>query len=94
MPEPPDEDLNIPHEIEWFRPVRDLADALPAKDQEAMDETLKYVALFPDMCPLRRKGRFRNHRWFNVRNRWIVFYRHVGDTIYVRGLYPARARIP
>ena len=58
MPQPPEEDLIVSHEIRWFRRVRDLADTLPAKDQEAISDMLNYVALFPDMCPLRRKGRF------------------------------------
>ena len=42
------------------------------------------------MYPVRFKGRrFRRHRWFQAGN-WLVYYRVVEDTIYIRGIWPAR----
>ncbi len=35
------------------------------------------------------KGRFRRHRRFLVGD-WLVYYRVVGNTVYIRGLWPAR----
>jgi len=32
---------------------------------------------------------FRRHRWFLAGN-WLVYYRVVDDTVYIRGLWPAR----
>ena len=41
------------------------------------------------MYPVRMTGRFRSHRWFQAQN-WIVYYRVSDDTVYIRGLWPAR----
>jgi hypothetical protein len=41
------------------------------------------------MYPLRTRGRFRRHRFFQMGN-WLVFYKVVEGTIYIRGLWPAR----
>jgi len=41
------------------------------------------------MYPVRLKGRFRRHRWLQAGN-WLLFYRVIGKTIYIRGLWPAR----
>jgi hypothetical protein len=39
--------------------------------------------------PLRTRGRFRRHRSFQAGN-WLVFYKVVEGTVYIRGLWPAR----
>lgn len=78
--------------IEWFEPVWQVFQAIPLQDQVAIVETLNLVRSFPEMFPLRRRGRMRNHRNFVVRRRWRVFYRVVDDVIYVRALWPARAK--
>ena len=41
------------------------------------------------MFPVRMTGRLRSHRWFLAQNR-IVYYRVSDDTVYIRGLWPAR----
>jgi hypothetical protein len=51
---------------------------------------VKMLAHFPQMYPVRMKGRrFRRHRWFQAGN-WLIFYRFVSNTVYIRGLWPAR----
>lgn len=62
---------------------------LPEKEQDLILEKLERLAKFPHMYPVRPKGRFRGHRWF-VAGDWLVYYRAVGRTVYVRGLWPAR----
>ena len=75
--------------IEWSEPVHELFLDLPQRDQNLIAERLIYVRLFPYMYPVRNKGRFRRHRWFMAGN-WLVYYRVVGDTAYIRGIWPAR----
>jgi hypothetical protein len=45
------------------------------------------------MYPLRTRGRFRRHRFFQAGN-WLVFYKVVEGTIYIRGLWPAWRAFP
>jgi len=76
--------------IVWADPVRDLVYELPQTEQNAIFEHLKILSLFPRMHPVRFKGRrFRRHRWFHAGN-WLVYYRVVENTIYIRGIWPAR----
>ncbi len=76
--------------IVWADPVRDLVYELPEAEQNAIFEHVKILARFPHMHPMRFKGRrFRRHRWFQAGN-WLVYYRVVENTIYIRGIWPAR----
>ena len=75
--------------IVWADPVRDLLIALPRHEQELIFYALRYVRRFPHMYPVRTKGRFRRHRWFQAGN-WLVYYRVVDRVVYIRGLWPAR----
>jgi len=76
--------------IVWADPVRDLVYELPEADQNVIFDHLDNLARFPHMYPVRFKGRrFRRHRWFLAGN-WLVYYRVVEDTIYIRGIWPAR----
>jgi len=54
-----------------------------------MLDKVELLASFPQMYPVRGKGRFRGYRWFLTGN-WIVYYRFVENTVYIRGLWPAR----
>jgi hypothetical protein len=76
--------------IVWADPVRDLVYELPETERNAIFDHLKYLGVFPYMYPVRIKGRrFRRHRWFQAGN-WLVYYRVVEGTIYIRGIWPAR----
>jgi hypothetical protein len=76
--------------VVWADPVRDLVALLPEGAQEEIFLRVEMLAYFPHMHPVRTKGRrFRRHRWFYVGN-WLVYYRVVGNTIYIRGLWPAQ----
>jgi hypothetical protein len=52
-------------------------------------ERVDLLRYFPHIYPLRTRGRFRRHRFFQAGN-WLVFYKVVEGTIYIRGLWPAR----
>jgi hypothetical protein len=76
--------------IVWADPVRDLALALPLKDQQEIYSKVALLAYFPHMYPVRSKSRrFRRHRCFFTR-KWLVYYRVVDNIVYIRGLWPAR----
>lgn len=75
--------------VVWARSVWEVFQELPESERIEILEHLKYLRLFPHMYPLRIRGRrFRRYRWFRAGN-WIVYYRVVSDTVYIRGLWPA-----
>jgi hypothetical protein len=76
-------------EIIWSRYVVELIDDLPPIETELILEKTKSLGLFPRMYPVRSKGRFRRHRWL-LAGRWIVYYRVVDETVYIRALWPAQ----
>lgn len=77
-------------EVVWTRSIWELFEDLPERDREAILDHLQYLSQFPQMYPVRFKGRrFRRHRWFQAGN-WLVYYRVVDKTIYIRGIWPAR----
>ena len=75
--------------IVWFQSVQALLQELSPNEQELIFEKLDFLERFPRMYPVKRRGRFPRHRWFLAGN-WLVFYRVVENTVYVRGLWPAR----
>jgi plasmid stabilization system protein ParE len=75
--------------IVWADPVRDAFLDLPERERELIDRHFKLLVHFPEMYPVRMHGRFRRYRWF-LAGDWLVFYRVLGNVIYVRGLWPAR----
>ena len=76
--------------IIWADPVRDLLLSLPEKEQERIAQKLLLLERFPYKFPVRSKGRrFRRHRWFHAGN-WLLYYRVAGNTVYIRGLWPAQ----
>ena len=68
--------------------MRDLALELSLREQQGIFEKIGLLNQFPHMYPLRARGRFRRHRFFQAGN-WLVFYKVVEGTIYIRGLWPA-----
>jgi len=80
----------VKREVIWTRSVWELFSELPLREREVILDHLKYLCEFPHMYPVRTKERrFRRHRWFHAGN-WLVYYRVVEDTIYIRGIWPAR----
>lgn len=76
--------------VVWTRTVWELFNELPDRNREEIIEKLHSLKFFPHMYPVRLKGRrFRRHRWFQAGD-WLVFYRVIGNTVYIRGLWPSR----
>ena len=76
--------------IVWAASVWEVFDELPETERNEILEHLKYVKRFPHVYPVSTRGsRFRRHRWFLAGN-WLVYYRVVENTVYIRGLWPAR----
>jgi hypothetical protein len=77
-------------EIVWAACVWEVFDELPETERNEILEHLKYVKRFPHVYPVRSRGsRFRRHRWLLAGN-CLVYYRVVENTLYIRGLWPAR----
>lgn len=76
-------------EVFWTESVLEVYLEPPSKEQQLIQESVHYLESFPDMYPIRRKGRFRGHHFFIAGN-WVVYYRHKRDGVYIRGLWPAR----
>jgi len=75
--------------VVWPESILQLLLELPDYDRNLILRKADALQHFPRMYPVRSTGRFRNHRWF-LAGKWIVYYRLVGKTVYVRGLWPAR----
>ena len=71
------------------RAVEDILAELPEAERDAIIAKLRLLERFPRMYPIPERSRFRRHRRFLGRD-WVVYYRVVGNTVYVRGLWPAR----
>lgn len=71
--------------------IQSVIDELPPREQSELIQKLEYLELFPRMYQVREKGRFRRHRRF-VAGNWCIYYRVVGNTVFIRGLWPARMR--
>lgn len=76
-------------EIVWPQSILDILLELPEQERELILEKVDQLERFPHMYPVRSSGRYRRHRWFLAAN-WLVYYRVMGDTVYIRGLWPAR----
>ena len=73
----------------WAKGLWEVFEELPKKETAEIVERVDLLRYFPHMCPLRTRGRFRRHRFFQAGN-WLVFYKVVEGTIHIRGLWPAR----
>ena len=76
-------------QVVWANSVWLVLQELPERESAEKVERLDLLVSCPQMYPVRRKGRFRWHRFFRAGN-WLVYYKVVDETIYVRGLWPAR----
>ena len=75
--------------ITWAKSVWEVFEELPKKETAEIVERVDLLRYFPHIYPLRTRGRFRRHRFFQAGN-WLVFYKVVEDTIYIHGFWPAR----
>jgi len=75
--------------VVWAHAVRNVFIELPEREREAILERLNFLKRFPYMYPVRPRGRFRRHRWFQAGS-WLVFYKVASGTAYIRGMWPAR----
>ena len=75
--------------IEWALEASEAVRELPAAEQDEIFEKLDLLIYFPRMYRVQTGKRFRRYRRF-VAGNWIVFYRVEGQTVYVRGIWPAR----
>jgi hypothetical protein len=75
--------------VVWAKAVWKVFEELSKKETAEIVERVDLLRYFPHLYPLRTRGRFRRHRFSQAGN-WLVFYKVVEDTIYIRGLWPAR----
>ena len=75
--------------IVWPQTILEVLIELAEKERELILDKVDRLAAFPEMYPVRVTGRFRGHRWFFSGN-WLVYYRYVEQTVYIRSLWPAR----
>jgi hypothetical protein len=76
-------------DIVWPQSILDILLELSEREREIILDQVDQLERFPRMYPARASGPFRGHRWFLASN-WLVYYRVVDETIYIRGLWPAR----
>ena len=76
-------------EIVWPQAVVDVLLNLPGKEFDLIVRKAERLRRFPEMYPLRTKGRFRRCRWF-LAGPWIVYYQVSEGTVYIRTVWPAR----
>jgi hypothetical protein len=75
--------------VVWAKAVWEVFEELPKKQTAEIVERVDLLRYFPHIYPLRTRGRFRRHRFFQAGN-WLVFYKVVEGTIFIRGPWPAR----
>jgi hypothetical protein len=75
--------------IDWPDYIIELLDELDPHEVSLIFEKTRILRQFPRLYPIRPKGRFRRHRWV-LAGRWLVFYKVVGEAVYIRGLWPAQ----
>lgn len=76
-------------QILWPETDLDVLLELPDRERDIILDKISLLERFPRMFPVRARGRFRGHRWLLAQN-WIVYYRVSEETVYIRGLWPAR----
>lgn len=76
-------------QVVWAASIWEILEELPVREGAQIVDRLDLLRHFPYMYPVRVRGRFRRHRFFQAGN-WLVFYKVVENTVYIRGLWPAR----
>jgi plasmid stabilization system protein ParE len=74
--------------IDWPDYIEDLLDELDPDEVSLIFEKTRILRQFPRLYPVRSTGRFRRHRRLLAGN-WMIYYRVVDDTVYIRGIWPA-----
>jgi hypothetical protein len=78
-------------EIVWPQTVVDALLKLPEKDFGLIIRKAEMLRRFPEMYPIRGRGRFRRCRWF-LAGKWIMYYQVAGEKVFMRAVWPARSR--
>ena len=73
----------------WPKHVLDLMAELPPDLSELIFSRAHVLWRFPRLYQVHSTGRFRRHRLLLAEN-WMVYYRVVDDTVYIRGIWPAQ----
>ncbi len=78
-------------EIVWPQTVVDAMLELPEEDFGVIIRKAEMLRRFPEMYPIRGRGRFRRCRWF-LAGKWIVYYQFAAEKVVMRAVWPARSR--
>ena len=76
-------------EVIWPQSLIDFMLELPEPERARILEKTKRLETFPEMYSIRAEGPFRGYRWFFAGS-WLVYYRVVEGTVYLRAIWPAR----
>jgi len=76
-------------EVIWPESLLEVLEEPPFREAELILKKADGLERFPRMYPVRTQGRFRGLRWF-VAGNWLVYYRLLRATVYIRALWPAR----
>lgn len=76
-------------QIVWSKYVLDLMAELSPAASDLIFEKAEVLQRFPRLYPVGFKGRFRRHRRL-LAGQWMIYYRVVDETAYIRALWPAR----
>jgi hypothetical protein len=72
----------------WSQHVLDLMADLPLEQSDLIFERAAILERFPRIYAVTLTGRFRRHRHL-VAGHWLVYYRVVDDTVFIRAIWPA-----
>jgi len=78
-------------EIVWTQTIVDATLELPGEDFGVIVRKAEMLRRFPEMYPIRGRGRFRRCRWF-LAGKWIVYYQVAAGKVFMRAVWPARSR--
>lgn len=78
-------------ELVWPQTVVDALLELPEKEFGLIIRKAEVLRRFPEMYPIRGRGRFRRCRWF-LAGKWIIYYQVAQEQIFFRAVWPARRR--
>ena len=72
----------------WSKHVLDLMADLSPNESALIFDKAEILRRFPRLYPMRSTKRFRRYRRL-LAGQWILYYRVVDDTVYIRSLWPA-----
>ena len=78
-------------ELVWPQTVVDALLELPQKEFGLIIRKAEVLRCFPQMYPIRGRGRFRRCRWF-LAGKWIIYYQVAQEKVCFRAVWPARRR--